>query len=74
MNVKEKVLVSPWLSNALSGRRCAAEGRAAAEGMFVTVSVRDGRLLGDSRVFVNENVRVDRARVIFVGVVMRCRC
>ena len=42
--------------------------------MFVTVSVRDGRLSGDSRVFVNENVRVDIARVIFVGVVMRCRC
>ena len=37
--VKEKARVSPSYSHALSGRGCAAEG------MFVTASVRDGRAL-----------------------------
>ncbi len=50
------------------------ERRAAAEGIFMAASVRAGRLEGDSKVFVSENVRINRARVIFVSVIMRRQC
>ena len=58
------------MSYELLGQGCAMERRTAAEGMSVTASAAAEGFLGDSRVFVNEEIAVDRVRTRSLSVLL----
>ena len=60
----------PSMSYELLGQGCAMERRTAAEGMSVMVSAAAEGFLGDSRVFVNEEIAVDRVRTRSLSVLL----